>query len=118
MENGRTNSYCYNVTRTWLVLMAVFVVFFASQGHAIVVPANSSINLSGSDPDNWMGTSTIFTMSYDPAYDIVLVAPLAGFCAYNFSSNITSNLSGTDTNDWIRSSSILAMAFDSRRNIN
>ena len=85
---------------------------FAYYNHS----ANSIIDLSNTDPDNFLDTVTggLGDVSYDSINDGAYIVGNSGkFAYYSRATNMITDLSSTDTGNWIGAASIEGVSYDS-----
>ena len=60
--------------------------------------SNSTENLNATDPGNWIGTTNLFSLTYNPGNKLIYLAGGSGiFGAYNRTSNTTTTISCTES---------------------
>jgi len=78
---------------------------------------NTTYPLNTTGPGDWIGSSTLFDVSFDSNNNgAYLVGSNGAFGYYNKSDNISYDLSDTDPGDWIGSSTLFDVSFDSNNN--
>ncbi|HTZ42122.1 MAG TPA: PGF-pre-PGF domain-containing protein [Candidatus Omnitrophota bacterium] len=79
---------------------------------------NLTYNLNNTDVGNWMGSSLINSISYDPAHNLVYIVGSSGsegsgfIGYYNATSGITYPLNLTDIGNWLNTTALYGIASD------
>jgi hypothetical protein len=100
----------------WLIFLFAFVLLLSSFASAEII--GNWIDLSDTDPDNWVGSNNILSIDYDSNNNIIYTGGFQGhFGYYNSSSNLWIDLRGTAPGSWPSNARIDSVLVDTNNNI-